>query len=246
MSIIEVSNLNYAYNNEPVLENINFTVEKGDYLGIIGPNGGGKTTLVKLILGILHANVGQIRLFDTPIGKFNNWQRLGYVPQRISQELNNFPISVAEVVASGLNQNHDWQRILRDPDSPAINRALKIAGIMDLKKRRLNELSGGQRQRVYIARALVSQPEILILDEPTVGVDVGSQDKFYRFLANLNRKGLTIVFVSHDVEVIGKQVKMVLCVNRTLVCHGTPKEFIKPEFLAKLYGRQIKYIVHHH
>jgi len=224
--IIEANNLDFAYGANMVLDNLNFQIKEGDYVGIIGPNGGGKTTLVKILLGLLKPTKGKIRI---------NNMSVGYVPQRVSQTYFQFPVSVREIVATGSTKEE------------SVNKAMVAAGIENYKNKLLSQLSGGQRQRVFIARALAGNPKILILDEPTVGVDIPSSTKFYEFLRDLNQKqGITILFVTHDVEVIAKEVSSVLCLNKTLVCHGLPKDFIQPEFLEKLYGDKVKFVIHNH
>lgn len=247
MNIIELKDINFSYNGEPVLENISVTVGKGEYTGIIGPNGGGKTTLMKIILGLLRPTSGHVTLFGKDIGVFQDWAKIGYVPQRAAQINIHFPITVAEAVGQGRIARKGMFKKFSQDDESAINKALNISGIKHLEQRLIADLSGGERQRVFIARALASEPELLILDEPAVGVDLPSQEKFYQFLKDLNIKlGLSILFVSHDIDVLANQASCLICLNRGLVCHGTPREIFKEGQLEKLYGKNVKFVLHGH
>jgi zinc transport system ATP-binding protein len=244
---IEVENVSFSYDDHPVLENISFSVKSGEYLGVIGPNGGGKTTLIKIILGLLQPKTGRVKIFGEDIQSFNQKSLIGYVPQRVSQKIFQFPAIVEEVVASGRTARVGILKRFGKNDSAAIEKAFEVAGIAKMKNRLLGDLSGGERQRVFIARALAGEPKILILDEPSAGVDLSAQETFYTFIEALNQNyGLTIILVSHDIDVVSHQVKTLLCVNHNLVCHGPPKEFIKEEFLEKLYGKKVKFILHGH
>jgi zinc transport system ATP-binding protein len=233
--IISLNHVSFSYRLNPVLEDIELEIRRGDYLGIIGPNGSGKTTLLKLMLGLLRPTAGEVRLFGEPASAFRAWQNIGYVPQKAGSADLRFPVTVEETI---------WMATRSSGD---IAVALRAVGMENFRSRLLSELSGGQQQRVFIARALVSDPEILILDEPTVGVDVDSQSQFYELLQDLNQKRhKTLVLVSHDVDVVAHEVKTVACINRTLVFHGPPKEVIQGDFLEKLYGKKVRFVVHGH
>ena len=237
---IELSNVYYSYEGQKVLESISFKIKCGDYLGIIGPNGGGKTTLLKIILGLIKPSSGKVKVN-------NRKQLIGYVPQRSTQGDVHFPATVHEIVKSGRTASVGIFRNFSEKDYHTIDHAMKIADVSRLKNRLIGDLSGGQRQRLFIARALAGEPKILILDEPTVGVDIVSQEKFYAFLEELNEKyGITVIFVSHDLDFVTSRVKNVLCLNRSLVCHGSPKEFLKEKYLEKLYGKKIQFVKHGH
>jgi zinc transport system ATP-binding protein len=237
-TLIKVKHLSFSYNGERVLDDINLTVKRGEFLGVIGPNGSGKTTLLKVLLGLLKPQTGTVELFDQPLATFKAWHKIGYVSQRVTSSNLHFPITAAEVVAMGDVTNQG---------STAVTAALKAVDMAEHSRRILHELSGGQQQRVFIARALVSQPELLILDEPTAGVDVESQTNFYQLLRDLNKKmKLTLVLISHDTDVVAKEVSQVACINRTLVFHGAPQELLKPEFMNKLYGKDLRFVVHGH
>lgn len=234
---ISLDGVGFSYGDSSVLENLSFTVKKGEYLGIIGPNGGGKTTLIKIILGLLHPTEGTIKLFGKDHHDFKEKYRIGYVPQRVAQADKNFPATVFEVVRSGrVPRLGIFSRFTKE-DTRAVERAMEIAGITRYRDTRVGDLSGGERQRVFIARALASEPDVLILDEPTVGVDIGAQKVFYQFLNELNREQhLTIIFVSHDIDVVSEETRTVLCLNHNLVCHGLPQDLLNEHILERLYG----------
>lgn len=244
---IKLDNVNFSYGNNSVLENLSFTVKKGEYLGIIGPNGGGKTTLLKIILGLLEPDSGTVTLFGKDHHDFKERFRIGYVPQRVAQAEKGFPATVFEVVKSGrvprLGMGHGFGK----KDLDAVEKAMLLAGVDKYRDTRVGLLSGGERQRVFIARALAGEPDVLILDEPTVGVDIGVQKKFYEFLESLNKdQHLTIIFVSHDVDVISRQAKTLLCLNHNLVCHGTSGDLLDEHILKRLYDSSVVKPVHDH
>lgn len=210
--VLSVKNLSFAYAGNPILDRISFVVEAGDYLGIIGPNGGGKTTLLKLILGLLKPKTGEIVIAKR--------QRIGYVPQRSQVDDFLFPATVFEVVMSGRTASKGLLSMVTRADRSVVKHAMKTANVGHLSERRIGTLSGGERQRVMIARALSAEPVLLVLDEPTSAVDAPSQESFYAFLKQLNAQGLTIILVSHDVDIITHEVNTVLCLNKHLICHG--------------------------
>jgi zinc transport system ATP-binding protein len=244
---IEVKDVSYSVNGSPILENIEFSVKAGDYLGIIGPNGGGKTTLLRIILGLVRPDSGEVRILGQRIETFRERYIIGYIPQRAAQAEFYFPAEVEEVVRSGRVARLGLYRRFGREDDSAVKRAMEITGVTGYRGKLIGKLSGGERQRVFIARALAGEPEILFLDEPAVGVDIASQEKFYDFLSHLNSNlGITIIFVSHDVGVIAEEVQTVLCLNHRLICHGLPENYIKEEFLEKVYGRKVSSLLHRH
>ena len=246
-TIIEVKDVSFRYGAHPVLEDITLDIHRGDYLGIIGPNGGGKTTLLKIMLGLLRPAEGTVSLFGTDITRFKDWHKIGYVPQKAVQFDAQFPATVFEVVAMGRASQRGLGRNLNASDREKIAAALRQVDMLDYKGQRIGELSGGQQQRVFIARALASEPEIIFLDEPTVGVDKGTQEQFYLLLKKMNESlGLTLILVSHDIDVVASQATEMACINGRLVYHGLPTEFDANKFIKELYGKEIKFIVHDH
>ncbi|MCC6502671.1 MAG: metal ABC transporter ATP-binding protein [Deltaproteobacteria bacterium] len=243
---IEVRDVSFGYAGNPILQDITFDVREGEYLGIIGPNGGGKTTLFKVILGLLVPQKGEVRIYGEPLESFRKKHVIGYVPQRSLSDYY-FPATVEEVVRSGRTARLGLLKRFAREDAGAIERVMEVTDVATLRKRLIGQLSGGERQRVFIARALASDPKILILDEPDVGVDVSAQEKFYSFLENLNTgSGLTILLISHDIDVVAHQARSILCLNRRLVCHGPPKDFITEDYMQKLYGKKVRFILHGH
>lgn len=244
---IEVNDVSFNYANIPVLEHVGFSVKTGEYLGIIGPNGGGKTTLLKIILGLLKPDSGSVKIFGLNMEEFKERYRIGYVPQKSAQAEFFFPATVEEIIRSGRTARIGILKRFSSKDNEAVEEAMETAGVSEYRSRLISRLSGGERQRVLIARALAGGPSILILDEPAVGVDIASQEMFYEFLAHLNREqGITIMFVSHDVGVIAQEVNTILCLNHRMMCHGSPESFIKEEYLEKLYGRKVTSLHHRH
>ncbi|MBF0592329.1 MAG: metal ABC transporter ATP-binding protein [Nitrospirae bacterium] len=244
---IEIDQLCFDYNGTRVLEGVSLYVEKGDYLGIIGPNGGGKTTLLKIILGLLSPTSGQIRLFGQRGSAFRERFKIGYVSQRATQQGYYFPTTVYEITSSGRTARMGLFKRFKKDDRDAIQRAMMITEVDGHSKRLIGTLSGGERQRVFIARALAGEPEVLILDEPVVGVDIVSQERFYAFLKHLNSQfGITILFVSHDIGVISKEVSNIMCLNKRMFCHGPPNDFTHDQLIEEAYGRKVSSLSHQH
>lgn len=246
-TIISVKGLNFSYGDNHVIKDVNLDIHSGDYVGIIGPNGGGKTTLVKLILGLLHPDSGRIGVFGVDIDRFSDWFRVGFVAQRVTNFDPLFPITVWEVVSQGLVSKKGLFLDYNDEDKNKIRFALESVQMLNHKDKLIGNLSGGQQQRVFIARALVSSPEIIFLDEPTSGVDIPSQEDFYKLLRYLNSElGITLVLISHDVDAITGEVNELLCINQKLVYHGSPKEFEGSSHMDNLYSKGVKLVLHRH
>lgn len=224
-SLLEIKDVTFSYGNERVLEDIDLHVEQGDFIGLIGPNGSGKTTLLKLILGLLPLQHGSIRLLGKDRKKFDDWAQIGYVPQKAASATEQFPASVKEIVATGLLAKKRLPRRYTKADQQAVDTALKQTNITTLADKRIGELSGGQQQRALIARALAPKPKLLMLDEPTTGVDQETQQQFYDLLHQLNKQGITIIIVSHDLHRITNHVNKIASLNRTLKFYGTHEEF---------------------
>jgi len=236
--VVSVADVSFSYNRLPVLENINLTIRQGDFLGIIGPNGGGKTTLVKLILGLLRPQKGAIHVLGTDPVKARS--RVAYVPQHAPED-REFPITVWEVALQGRLQASAWGYRYSREDRQRAADELQRVEMWDLRKRPIGALSGGQRQRVFLARALCRDPEIIFLDEPTVGIDSLAQENIYDLLQSLNQR-MTIVIVTHDIGVISQHVRSVACVNRTLIAHN--EGLITAEMLEKTYNCPVDLIAH--
>jgi zinc transport system ATP-binding protein len=228
-NIIEISNISFSYKTEDVFKNVNLTIHKGDYLGIVGSNGSGKTTLLRIILGLIKPMSGHVKLFGENIKEFKDWSKLGYVPQKVINFDNNFPLTVLEVVLMGRYGKIGLFRNIKKKDYDKVEEALKNVGMLEYKNRQIGDLSGGQQQRVFIARALAGNPEILFLDEPTVGVEKDIKNKFYKLLHDLNEKlDLTIVIVTHDIESMSNEAMHVACMReQTLIFHDSIDHLFK-------------------
>lgn len=246
---IEIQNLSFRYEHEYVLEDINLQIEKGSFLGIVGPNGSGKSTLLKLILGLIKKQKGEIKLFGEDINRFKNWEKIGYVSQKANSFNTGFPATVYEVVKSGLTKKLGLFHYMKKEDHEKVKAAIDSVGMLRFSKRNIGELSGGQQQRVFIARALVSDPQLLILDEPTVGVDAENVHSFYEMLGKLNKKmGITLILVTHDIGTITDKVTHVACLNKHLYFHGNTREFenLNQNGMSSIYGYDLHLLAHDH
>ena len=244
-NVIDVENATFAYEETPAVENVSLSIGDGDFLGLIGPNGSGKTTLLHLMIGLREPDSGSVRLFDEPATEFADGERIGYVAQRSTDRGGSMPVTVEEAVLMG-RFAHVGHARLSEEDYRIVAEALETVGISDLGDRHINELSGGQRQRAFIARALASNADILALDEPTVGVDADSRDRFYDLLDRLNNKGITIILIEHDIDVLTKHVDTVACINRELYHHGDTVSFLESDALGEAYGTATGIVEHDH
>ena len=236
---LEVRNLSVYYGEDCVLENINLQVEEREFLGIIGPNGGGKTTLLKAILGLVTPQAGEVFIF----GQTGAVARrdIGYVPQ-FSRFDRRFPISVGEVVLMGrLAGRSPWWVRYSTEDRDVVDSVLQRLEIADLKRRQIGQLSGGQLQRVLIARALAMEPRILFLDEPTASVDSASKTKIYELLKDLNQD-MTILIVTHDLSAVSSNIDKIACLNQQLYYHGRTE--LEAGLVEKVYGCPVDLIAH--
>lgn len=241
MIVIHLRDLSFAYpHTPPVLENINLSIEKGEFLGIVGPNGGGKTTLLKLMLGLLHPTQGTVLIKGFP--PHQGREIIGYVPQ-FANFSRDYPISVMHAILLGRLGKTTHFFGYRQTDYQIAEQAMQETYLTDLKHRPLSTLSGGQLQRVLIARALACEPEILILDEPTANIDMRVEEDIFDLLKELNQR-LTVIVVSHDIGFISSYVSKVACLNKTLICHST--EALTPHLIQNLYTNPIHAIQHFH
>lgn len=236
MKAVEIKKLTKSFNHISILEDINLSIKLRDFIAIIGPNGGGKTTLLKIILGLLKPTTGNVKVFGKKPQKARDL--MGYLPQKISFQ-NDFPINVFDTVLSGryhgLFKKHTYQ------DKKAVFKALKEVDMLDKQDRQINELSGGQMQRVFIARAIVREPRLLLMDEPMASIDPLMQNSFYDLLAGLKKK-MAIVLVSHDVGAVSSHVDKIACLNRRLYYHGPVEE--SAQGLEEVYQCPIELISH--
>jgi zinc transport system ATP-binding protein len=226
-------------NRHPALENICLDLEEGDFLGLIGPNGGGKTTLIQVMLGLVKPSRGEVRILDREPEQARRY--IGYLPQKTFFD-RSFPITAMEVVLMGRFSKAGLLRRYSLPDREAALLALEAVGLKDRAGRQIGLLSGGEQQRVLVARSLVSEPQLLLLDEPTAGVDAAQQTEFYELLSRLNAGGMTIVLVSHDISAVSTYVNKIACLNQRLYYHGSKE--LAAEEIEKAYGCPVDVIAH--
>jgi zinc transport system ATP-binding protein len=239
LKVVEINNLTVEYPGVRALDNVSFSIEQNDFLGIIGPNGAGKSTLFSCMLGLYTQYSGSIHFFGQNIQDSKKYLRdVGYVSQKPVFE-KNFPVTVREVVRMGLKQKSNEKKV---------DKVLQDVWIHELGHKRIGELSGGQQQRVFIAKALVGDPKILILDEPVTGIDTQSTELFYGILRELNKtQNITIIWASHDLDAVNKLANKVACLDKTLFFHGISHEFFSNEELVKKYSEaSMQKHMHHH
>lgn len=244
--IIELEHVNIDIDGTRILEDVTLDVSKGDIVGIVGPNGGGKTTLLNAILGNIRISSGKIRLFGKDLSEFKEFDKIGYVAQHAIQFDPVFPATVEEIVSLGCVSREKLGRRLSAKDKEDVRNAMELVGITELRNNKISNLSGGEKQRVFIAKALVRRPELLILDEATTGLDVCIQDKFIALLRKLrNEREITVMTVSHDISGVMCQAnKLVVVSRRVQSMEITPTSDPTP-LLRDAYGEHFTFVVHH-
>ncbi|MFC3478307.1 metal ABC transporter ATP-binding protein [Halobacterium litoreum] len=268
--VVALDGATFGYTATPVVEDVSLTVDPGEYVAIVGPNGSGKSTLMQLVLGLLEPDSGSASLFGERATRFDDGERVGYVAQHASSS-KEMPITVREVVKMGRFPHLGFDRLraddrrlrdrfteapletaravggalsgrLSEADWAAVDDALATVGMSAFADRRITELSGGQRQRAFIARALASEADLLVLDEPTVGVDAESVDAFYDLLAALNDAGITVVLIEHDLGAVVERAERVVCLNREIYFDGPSDEFVESDALARAFGTEARFL----
>ena len=238
-SVVTMENVKFSYNRAPVLDNVNLAIKELEFVWVVGPNGGGKSTLLKLILGLLHPTSGTVRVLgESPEAARS---RIGYMPQQVSIDPQ-FPVTALDIVLMGRLGRHAGRLFYRARDRDAAKRALKLVGLDQHERRTYAELSGGQQRRLFIARALACEPDILLLDEPTANLDLIVQRELHSLLQDLN-KHLTVVMVSHDPAFVSEFVKSVICVSGTVAVHPTGEKC--GDILGEMFGASEMRIVRH-
>ncbi len=245
--VLEVEGLNIARSGSLVVQDASFKINRRDYVGVVGPNGGGKTTLFLAILGIIPSQSGRIRIFGQEAPSFSSWERIAYVSQDAVNFDSKFPITVRELVSLGRVKRGNLGRPLKSDDWRAVNDALNFMGLLEIREKRIGQLSGGQKQRVFVAKALVRNPEIIFLDEPIAGIDAATQERFYQKMSDLNtERGITILMVSHDLAAVFCRMSKVICVNRNVNVSDINPETDPNNVLRKAYGEHFHFVYHRH
>jgi zinc transport system ATP-binding protein len=246
IEVISAKNLSFRYNSGEVLSDISFDVMPGDYVGLAGPNGSGKTTLVRSLLGFLKPSAGTVSVFGKGPSDFQEWYKIGYLPQKFMASYHHFPATVKEIVTMGLLSKKRFPKRIGASDEMAIDQALEFVGILDIKNKLIHELSGGQQQRVFIARTIVNEPQLLILDEPTVAIDPETRERFFSILENFNQqRQTTIILVTHDIGSIGKYASKILCLDKRMLFYGTLEEFCRSTDMSHLFGSLSQHLICH-
>jgi zinc/manganese transport system ATP-binding protein/zinc transport system ATP-binding protein len=232
--LVEFRGVSCGYGESPVLTDIDLRIQAGDFVGLVGPSGAGKTTLLRAILGGVDIYAGQVLIDGEPAGGHT---RAGYVPQLEAIDWN-FPVTVEQVVLMG-RATEGWGPWHRKDAQDEAHRVMKRLGIENLAKRHIRALSGGQQQRAFLGRALVSNPRLLLLDEPTAGVDIKTRDDVLHLLDELNHEGVTVIMSTHELNAVAAHLPWVVCVNKTIVAQGSPPEVYTPENLKRTYGAEM-------
>jgi zinc transport system ATP-binding protein len=246
VSVISVKNLSVRYRSTEVVSDVSFDVATGDYLGVVGPNGSGKTTLIRTVFGLMPPDKGTVSIFGQDISLFNQWHKIGYLPQKLFSFNPQFPATVKEVVALGLLSKKHFPKRIGSSDEAVISKTLELLDIAKIKNKLIGELSGGQRQRVLLAKAMVGQPDVLVLDEPTTALDPEVREKFYVTLQELNKNsGLTIILITHDIMNIGRYASKLLYLDRRLIFYGNFGDFCSSAEVTNYFGEFAQHVICH-
>ncbi len=245
--ILELRDVDVTRDGARVIQNANFAIDTGDNVGLVGPNGGGKTTLILSILNFLPRTKGAIRLFGVDIDKFSAWEKIAYISQNATNFDTKFPLTVRELVALGRIRKGNIGRRFKREDWEAVDDSIVFMGLEDVAHKRVGQLSGGQKQRVFVAKALARSPELILLDEPIVGVDAATQEKFFKKLSDLNtEKRTTILLVTHDLTSVFCRMSKVLCVNRQVEIAQITADLDPGSLLKRAYGDHFHFVFHRH
>lgn len=244
--IVTTEGLACCYREGRVLEDISIRVLRGDYVGIVGPNGSGKSTLVKALLGLVAISDGCASLFGAPLASFHDWHRVGYLPQSLHLVNPVFPATVHETVGLGLLSQKRFPKRLNQADRAKTDQTLEELNVQDLKQKLIGELSGGQLQRVLLARAIINDPELLILDEPTAALDPETRGLFYSLIGDINRRrGVTVLLVTHDSGAIGQHASKMLYLDKKVLFYGSFEQFCHSPEMSSLFGEHSQHLMCH-
>lgn len=245
-TVLSVKNLFFDYEAAETLSDVSFDIQRGDFAALSGPNGAGKTTLLKIILGLEKIERGTVKVFDGDIGRFSDWSKIGYLPQRVNVFNPLFPATAKETVKMGLLSLKKFPKKFNRTDENKVREIFELLGIVDLENRSIGELSGGQQQRVFLARALVVQPELLILDEPGVALDPEIRERFFRLTEKLNKeKNTTIIMSTHDTSQIGQYANKLLYLDKEIIFFGPFADFCRSAAMEKYFGHFSQHLICH-
>ena len=240
--LVDIANVSSGYSGSPAIENVSLRIWPGQFVAIVGPNGGGKTTLLRTILGAVPLTRGRITIRGKEV-KGSALERVGYVPQLETIDWN-FPITVDEVLLMGLFRKNHWLKRVRKEDLKKIDELLGRLNLSGLSKRHIRELSGGQQQAVFLGRALLGDPDLILLDEPTAGLDIRSRDDVIHFLHEINHQGVAIVITAHDLNWVAAHLPWAVCLNRRVIAEGKPQEVFTSAVLQETYRGDMVVFLH--
>ena len=244
--LVEAEKLCVRYDGTEALKDISFRVENSDFIGLVGPNGGGKTTLIKTILGLVPSHGGSVNLFGEIRKRFREWQKIGYLPQKSSVVNPLFPATAEEVISLGVLPRKIFPKKITKNDAAYVHAVMERLGISELRSRMISELSGGEQQKVFLARALVSNPELLILDEPSTALDPDSRESFFRLIKELNKSsGVAVILITHDLGYVGRYVNKLLYVDKRVVYFGSFSDFCKSKEMSSYFTDFGQHIICH-
>jgi zinc transport system ATP-binding protein len=245
-TILSIKNLSFSYDTTEVLSGVSFDITKGDYVALAGPNGAGKTTLVRVILGLEHKQRGTIEILGKDAEGFKDWDRIGYLPQQVNAFNPLFPATVKEVIGLGLLSQKSFPKKFTRSDETRILKTLEFMDIASLKDKLVGELSGGQQQRVFLCRALVSDPELLILDEPSTALDPLTREHFFTLAERLNKdKNVTLIIITHDTADIGQYAGKLLYLDKRVIFYGGFADFCQSKEMEKYFGPFSQHLICH-
>ena len=245
--VLEVQNVDVIRSGALIIQDASFSINRGDYVGLVGPNGGGKTTLVLSLLNFLPRAKGSIKLFGTGIDNFSAWEKVAYISQNATSFDSKFPLTVRELVSLGRIKKGNVARRFAREDWAAVDDSISFMGLTEVAHKRIGQLSGGQKQRVFVAKALARNPEVIFLDEPVGGVDAATEERFYKKLSDLNTKRkTTILIVTHDLTSVFCRMSKVLCVNKQVESAQITESLDPNSLLKRAYGEHFHFVFHRH